>query len=69
MRTPTRAHKFKVGQTLQFTQRGMGTAGGSLVCKVVQLLPKEDGEPQYRIKCTSESVERVVKEFALLRRG
>jgi hypothetical protein len=46
----------------------MGTRDGALVCKVMQLLPLEDGEPQYRIKCTSEATERVVKEFALLRR-
>jgi hypothetical protein len=69
MRRPTRAHKFKVGQTLQFTQRRMGSSDGSLICKIVQLLPLEDGEPQYRIKCTSEAVERVVKEHALLRRA
>jgi hypothetical protein len=35
----------------------------------MQLLPLEDGEPQYRIKCTSETIERVVKEYALLRRS
>ena len=69
MRRAARTHKFKIGQTLQFTQRRMGAPDGSLMCKVVQLLPLEDGEPQYRIKCTSESTERVVKEFALLRRG
>jgi hypothetical protein len=69
MRKPTRAHKFKVGQTLHYTQRRMGSTDGSLICKIVQLLPLEDGEPQYRIKCTSEAIERVVKEYALLRRG
>lgn len=69
MRRPTRAHKFKVGQTLHFTQRGLASGEGSMICKIMQLLPFEDGEPQYRIKCTSESVERVVKEYALLRRG
>lgn len=68
MRRPTRAHKFKVGQTLQFTQKGLVSGAGSMNCKIVQLLPLEDGEPQYRIKCTSEAVERVVKEYALLRR-
>lgn len=68
MRRPTRAHKFKVGQTLQFTQKGLVSGEGSMICKIVQLLPLEGGEPQYRIKCTSETVERVVKEYALLRR-
>jgi hypothetical protein len=45
----------------------MGSGEGAAYCKVVRLLPPEDGEPQYRIKCTNENVERVVKEFALYR--
>lgn len=69
MRRTTRSHKFKVGQTLLFSQRGTGPAEGSLICRIVQLLPLENGEPQYRIKCTSETAERVVKEYALLRRN
>ncbi len=69
MRTPTRLHKFKVGQTLHFVERRVGSGTSSLICKIVQLLPLEHGEPQYRIRCASESVERVVKEHALLRRS
>ncbi len=34
-------------------------------CKVLRLLPAEDGQFQYRIKCTNENIERVVKEYAL----
>lgn len=70
MRKPTRAHKFKVGQTLNFiAERRLGSNTGSLSCKIVQLLPLEHGEPQYRIQCISETVERVAKESALMRRS
>lgn len=59
------AHKFKVGQTLSFAAGRMDPIG-SRQCKVVRLMPAQiDGEPQYRIKCSSEVAERVVKETAL----
>jgi hypothetical protein len=70
VRKPTRAHKFKIGQTLNLMrERRLGSGTGSLSCKIVQLLPLEQGEPQYRIRCTSETVERVAKESALVRRN
>jgi hypothetical protein len=31
-------------------------------CKIIRLLPIEDGNCLYRIKCIDESVERVVQE-------
>ena len=68
MRSPMRQHKYKIGQSLKFVPRRIGSAEGASNCKVVRLLPVEDGEPQYRIKCTSENVERVVKEFSLSKR-
>jgi hypothetical protein len=61
-------HKFKIGQNLRLTARLMGGSERSQFCKVVRLLPQEDGQPQYRVKCVDENVERVVKEFALSRR-
>ena len=68
MRKPTRTHKFRIGQTLEFTQTGIGADRGRFVRKIVQLLPLEAGEPQYRVKCTNEPAERVVKEYSLVRR-
>ena len=60
------AHKFKVGQTLSFAPGRTDPHGSSRQCKVVRLMPpQEDGQPQYRIKCMSETAERVVKEAAL----
>lgn len=63
MRSPTRSHKYRIGQTLKFAP----ARSGAQFCKVVRLLPIEDGEPQYRIKCSDENVERVVKEHLLLK--
>lgn len=62
------AHKFKIGQNLDFSPRRMGSPEGSRQCKILRLLPAEDGEPQYRIKCNAEAVERVVKEYTLTTR-
>jgi hypothetical protein len=60
-------HKFKVGQSVQYTSgpHGRGTSSG--VYKVTQLLPPEGDDHQYRIKSMSEPHERVVKESQLAR--
>lgn len=64
------AHKYKVGQMLSYSPSRLSSNEGSRQCKVVLLLPaQEDGQLQYRIKCTAETVERVVKEAALSRRA
>jgi hypothetical protein len=61
------SHKFKVGQTVNYTSGpfGRGGAGGSY--KVTQLLPPEGDDRQYRIKSTNEPHERVAKESQLNR--
>ena len=69
MRTRPRPHKFKVGQTLHFSLRHMGGSHASDNCKILRQLPFEGGEPQYRVKCSNENQERVVKELSLSRRG
>jgi hypothetical protein len=60
-------HKFKVGQSVQYTSgpNGRGTADGGY--KVTQLLPPEGDDRQYRIKSASEPHERVAKESQLAR--
>ncbi|MGI9523419.1 MAG: hypothetical protein ACR2PG_17445 [Hyphomicrobiaceae bacterium] len=58
-------HRFKVGQSLVFAPRRIGHPGGNQLCKVVRLMPVEEGECHYRIKCTYENVERVAKESQL----
>jgi hypothetical protein len=58
-------HKFKVGQTVNYTSGPYGRGGG--VYKITQLLPPEGDDRQYRIKSASEPHERVVKESQLNR--
>ena len=62
MESPLAVHKFKVGQTVDFTP-GRGTmATMSRLYKIVMLLPPADGDFQYRIKGNSEPFERVASE-------
>jgi hypothetical protein len=57
-------HKFKIGQTLLFKPyRTNGGRGGQ--CKITRLVSTEGDEPQYRVKCTNETFERVVRESEL----
>src|SRR5262249_11169369 len=58
-------HKFKVGQTVNYTPRFIGTVIADAVFKVTRLLPAEDDELQYRIRSASEPYERVAKESQL----
>ena len=59
-------HKFRVGQSLLFSPKRIGHQSGNQSCKVISLLPVEDGELQYRIKCTYDNIERIAKESQLL---
>jgi hypothetical protein len=61
-------HKYKVGQVVEFAPGRMGAPASVRACKIVRLLPAEDGQLQYRIKCPSESFERVAKEGSLSRK-
>jgi hypothetical protein len=58
-------HKFKMGQALNFTPHRISFGAGPSKCKVVRLLATDGDDPQYRIKCTTESFERVVRESEL----
>ena len=58
-------HKFKIGQSVSFTSGPFGQGMTNDVYKVVQLLPPEGDDCQYRIKSANEPHERVVKESQL----
>lgn len=58
-------HKFKIGQSVQFTSGPYGRSGAGATYKITQLLPPEGDDRQYRIKSPSEPHERVVKESQL----
>jgi hypothetical protein len=60
-------HKYKVGQTVQLASGPYGGVPRGSVFKIIQLLPPQDGDYQYRIKNADEPHERVVKESELER--
>ncbi len=60
-----RAHKFKVGQTVDLIPSTFRSAAAGHY-QIVSLRPTDGGNPQYRIKSKSESHERVVSESDLI---
>jgi hypothetical protein len=61
-------HKFKVGQLVDFVSPRSGVSTAGRQYEIVRLLPVENGNALYRIKCKGESFERVAKESELSRR-
>jgi len=61
------AHKFKVGQTVEYSPGRRSMPALSRLYKVVMLLPVEYGQVLYRIKGSSEAYERVAREQDLSR--
>jgi hypothetical protein len=62
-------HKFKIGQSVNYTSGPFDVGYGSGVYKITQLLPPQDDDFQYKIKSAAEPHERVVKESQLDRAG
>jgi hypothetical protein len=67
MEYTVREHKFKVGQSVSFMSGPLGRGGTNGIYKVMQLLPPQGDDCQYRIKNADEPHERVVKESQLNR--
>jgi len=61
-------HRFKVGQVVDFAPGRVGVPASSGKYTIIKLLPFEDGQPQYRIKSSAETFERVARESQLSRR-
>ena len=57
--------KYKVGQNVRFRPKHLSALVGAQNCKIIRLLPAEDGAYLYRIKCALENVERVANEREL----
>jgi hypothetical protein len=57
-------HKFKVGEIVFYTS-GVGGRQRSDVFTIMQRLPAEGGDYQYRIKAADEPFDRVAKESEL----
>jgi hypothetical protein len=60
-----RDHKFRVGETLQYTPSAFDRSAPRGLYQVVRLLPAESLGHQYRIKCIADGHERVVSESQL----
>jgi hypothetical protein len=58
-------HKFKVGQTVHYTSGPYRSSWRGGVFKIMQLLPPQGGDYQYRIKSAGEPYDRVVIENEL----
>jgi hypothetical protein len=64
-RRATVAHKYTVGETVQYTAGAYSRSRTSGSFQVVKLLPSEGDENLYRIKSEGEPYERVAKESQL----
>ena len=61
------AHKFKIGQMVDFSPGRSSMSASGQRYEIVRQLPVQDGQYQYRIKCKTETFERVAKESELAR--
>jgi hypothetical protein len=62
-------HKFKVGQTVSYLSSSRRGGSRSDVFKIMQCLPPQGGDFQYRIRGIDEPHDRVAKESELERMG
>jgi hypothetical protein len=58
-------HKYRVGETLDYTPARILTAQSTNRCEILRLLSTDGKDPQYRVKCPEEGFERVVRESEL----
>jgi len=58
-------HKFKIGQSVNYTSGPFGAGIATGVYKITRLLPPEGNDFQYKIKSAAEPHERVAKESQL----
>jgi hypothetical protein len=59
------AHRFQVGQTVQFRTKPFYVSVALGAFEVTKQLPERDGEFEYRIKNAAEPHERVARESDL----
>jgi hypothetical protein len=63
------AHAYKIGAMVDFTPARSSMPASTQKYEVIRLLPPESGENQYRIKCKTETFERIARESELKRRS
>ena len=59
------AHKFHIGQVVQFRTKPFYVNAAFGVFEVIRQLPERDGEFEYRIRNAAEPHERVARESEL----
>jgi len=59
------AHKFKVGQMVDYKPGQRGLLAGGQAYQILKCLPQENGQYLYRIKTKPESFERIARESEL----
>jgi hypothetical protein len=62
---PVSIHKFKIGRAVYYTSGLYGAGSARGVYQIIQLLPPEGDDFQYKIKSAAEAHERVAKESQL----
>ena len=60
-------HKFRVGQSVNYLSGPHGRGPRGDVFKIIQCLPPQGGDYQYRIRAANEPHDRVAKESELER--
>jgi hypothetical protein len=60
-------HKFKVGQTVSYLSGSRGSGSRNDLFKIMQCLPPQGGDYQYRIRGANEPHDRMAKESELER--
>lgn len=58
-------HKFRVGETRQFSPSAFDQAAPRGIYEIVRLLPPGGLGNQYRVRCLADGHERVVPEVQL----
>lgn len=59
------AHRFQMGDIVEFTNSHVVLPVAASSCQIVRLLSTDGDDPQYRVKCPTEDFERVVRESQL----
>jgi hypothetical protein len=58
-------HKYQIGDFVDFNSRQIGMRASAERCEILRLLATDGDDPQYRVKCATETFERVVRESQL----
>jgi hypothetical protein len=60
-------HKFKIGDIVEYRPANRAQRGADGVYAITGLMPGQEGQPEYRIRHSSEEFERVALENELSR--